>query len=341
MHRIVIAIGGCLLLTGCGGGSGGSTGDVQVVSSTAASTSPPTPTPTPTAAPTPTPTSTSTPAPTSTGTSTSSYQRYADLAGDRTFQTACASLVLGAGLPTPQPALPFGEALALGYAATMAGWTIAGDGVNLSFAAGDAVSATAGQKIYERAVTGSTQRLTFIDPIVSGTTLSYTRSLALRADRSSGTTLYSCAFGVPALAADVPTSAASYGKVAVTGTAYLTDQAGAVQAYLLSGSTATVSYNPTAKAVVVTVQLLGNLQTAGNTASTTTDLGTFTSSAAVDSARARFSGQLDSANRISLFSSLSGAFFGDTEAGLAFEVLATNTNNGARVVAVGTIAASR
>ena len=337
MRRIVVAVGGSLMLVGCGGGSSGASSGVQVVSAAPTAAATATPTPAPTATPNPTPA----PSPTPVTSTTSSYPRYADLTGDRTFQTACASLVLGAALPTPQPALPFGEALSLGYAADTSGWTVTGDGVSLSFGAGDAVAAASGQKTYEHVIAGSTQRLTLTEPVASGTTLSYTRTLGLRADRSAGTTLYSCAFGVPAIAADVPTAATSYGKIAVAGSAYLLDQNGAVQSYVLSSSTGTMSYDPTADAMVVTVRLVGNLQTASGTASATTDLGTFTSTAAVTAARARFAGQFDSDNGVSLFSSLSGAFFGDTEAGLAFEVLAANTTNGTRVAAVGTLAASR
>ena len=247
--------------------------------------------------------------------------------------------MLGAGLPSPQPALPFGEALTLGRTAATGGWAIGGDGVALSFAASDMVSAPAGQTGYVRVVAGSTQSFTISAPVAAGTTLDFTRTAALRTDKPTGTSLYSCVFGVPALAADVPATATSYGKVTVTGTAYVIDASGTVQSYALTGSTGSFGYDPATGALAMTVHLLGNLQTAGSVAAVSTDLGTFTGSGAI--AGAAFSGQLDSGDRVSLFSSFSGAFFGGTEAGSSFEVLATNPGSGTRVAAVGTLAAAR
>lgn len=329
MRKWTMVASSSLMLAACSGGSSGGS-NVQVVAAAPAATPTPTPTPAPTPTPTPTPALTS-----------SSYQRYADLSGDRTFQTACASLLLGTGLPTPRPALSFGEALTLGYTAATGDWVIGGDEGNVSFAASEAVSVPAGQKSYQRIAGGVTQSFTITDPVVTGTTFDYTRSFALRAERMAGPTLYSCAFGVPALAADVPTAAVGYDKVSVSGTAYVVDQGGTVQTYVLSGSTGTVAYDPATNAMVVKVRLLGNLQTANGVAAAITELGTFSGNGAVEAARARFAGQLDSSDRISLFSSFSGAFFGNSETGAAFEVLATDTDAGTRVAAVGTVAASR
>jgi hypothetical protein len=334
MRKWLTIAGGGLMVAACGGGGGGSD-NVTVVPGT------PTPTPTPTATPTPAPTPTPTPTATPTPTPTSSYPRFAELTGNRTFQTACASLLLGGSPPNPQPVLSFGEGPTLDYASSTGGWAINGDGVALSFASGDAVTAATGQRSYERSVGGSAQRFTITDT-VAGITPDFVRSFALRTDRSAGSTLYSCVFGVPAAAADVPSAATSYTRVGVNGTAYVADQGGGtVQTYVLTASTGTVRFDPAANALVVTVRLLGNLQTAGGVASATTDLGTFTGSGAVDAARGRFYGQIDSADRISLFSSLGGWFFGGSEAGAAFEILALNPNTGNRVSAVGTVVAAR
>ena len=162
-----------------------------------------------------------------------------------------------------------------------------------------------------------------------------------RRHQAAGTTLYSCVFGVPANAVDVPTATITYPKVAVNGTAYVADQSGAVQSYTLTASTATVSFDPAANALVVKVRLLGNLQTSGGTAAATTDLGTFSGNGVVNAGRSKFSGQLDSSDRVSLFSSLSGWFFGTSETGVAFELLAADPGSGNRVSAVGTVVAGR
>lgn len=327
MRKGIVAVSGCLLLAACGEGGSSGSGTATVVATAPAPTSTPTPAPSPTPTPTPTPTA-------------SSYQRYADLTGDRSFSTACASLVGATGLPTPQPAAAFGDALTLGYTASTGGWTVGGDGVSLGFGAGDATTAPANQKTYAKTVAGSVQQLTIIDPAAAGTTLSYTRDVSLRVDRTAGSTLYSCVFGVPALAADVPSGAASYSRTSVTGTATVLDANGSVATYALSNATASIAVNA-AGTVTVTVHLLGNLQTANDTASATTELGTFTGTGTIEAARVRFAGSLDSTDQVSQFSSFSGAFFGGSEAATAFEVLATDPNTGARVAAVGTVATAR
>lgn len=330
MRKWLTIAGGGLMVAACGGG-GGSGGGVSVVP---AGTPTVTPTPTPTPAATPTPTATPAPTPTP----TASYTRFADLTGSRTFQTACASVLLGGTPPTPQPVLSFGEGPTLDTAAS--GWTVAGDGVSLQFAASDAVASASGQRSYERSVSGSVQRFTIADT-VAGITPDYVRSFALRTDRAAGSTLYSCVFGVPAVAADAPTAATSYTRVGVSGNAYVADGGGTVQTYALTASTGTVRFDAATGAMIVSIRLLGNLQTANGTASATTDLGTFTGNAAVDRTRGRFYSQLDSEDRVSLFSSLSGWFFGGTEAGAAFSVLAADPGSGNRVSAVGSVVAAR
>jgi hypothetical protein len=334
MRKWLTIAGGGLMVAACGGGGGGSDA-VSVVPGTT------TPTPTPTATPTPTPTATPTPTPTATPTPTptSSYPRYADLTGSRTFQTACASLLLGGTPPTPQPAMPFGDGLTLDYGST-GSWAINGDGVALSFAASSAVTAPAGQRRYETTVGGSVQQFTITDPVAAGSTLDFVRSFALRTDRSAGSTLYSCVFGVPTTLADRPTAAVSYTKVAVNGTAYVAGASG-TQTYVLTASTGTARYDATTNALVVQVHLLGYLQAGGSTATTTTDLGTFTGNGVVDATNGKFSGQLDSSDRVSLFSSFGGWFFGGTEAGAAFEVLAADPGTGTRASVVGTVVAAR
>lgn len=331
MRKMLWTAGSALALSACGGSGGGS-------GSAATATIAPAPTPTPTPTTAATSTGTPSPTPSPTATTASVYPRYSTPTADRTFDTACASLMLGGALPTPQPAASFGEALALGYSAAASGWNVSGDGVSLSFSASDAVAAPTGQKIYERAVAGATQRLTLTDPATSGTIAGYTRALTVRADRTNGPALYACVFGVPSLAADIPAAAVSYGRIAVTGTAYASDAGGTIRSYVLSADAGTLSYDPATKLVTVRMHLLGNLQTGSVVAAAGTDLGTYTGVTTLDTARVRFAGSLDGVDRVSLFSSFGGALFGGVEAGYAFEILAADTNTGSRVAVVGTLA---
>ena len=327
MRKWVMMAGG-LMVAACGGEGSGGSDAVPVVSGTPVP--PATPTPTPTATPTPTPTPTP----------TSSYPRFADLTGSRTFQTACSALLFNGTPPSPQPATPFGDGLTLDHASA-GGWTISGDGVALSFGSADAVAASSGQRSYERTVAGSVQRFTITDPVAAGVPLEFARSFSLRADRPAGSTLYSCVFGVPTSLADRPAASVSYGKVGVGGTAYVADGNGGMRTYSLAASTGTVSYDAASNALVVRVRLTGNLQTSAGLEATTTELGTFMGTGAVDAARGSFSGQLDSDDRVSLFSSFGGWFFGDAEAASAFEILATENGGGGRMSVVGTVNAAR
>ncbi len=334
MRKWLVIAGSSLLVTACGGESGGSDAVTVVPGSSTA------PVPVPAASPTPTPTTPTPVIPTPTPTP-SSYSRFVDLAGNRTFQTACASLILNSSPPTPQPATPFGDGLTLDHTDSAGGWTISGEGIALSFGTGDAVATSPGQRSFERAVAGSVQRFTVTDPVAAGVALEYARSFTLRADRSAGASIYSCVFGVPTRLADRPTAPLSYGKVGVNGTAYVADGNGAMRTYTLSASTGTVGYDAASNAVVVRMRLIGNLQTAAGTASAVTDLGTFSGNGAVNASRGQFSGQLDGTDRVSLFSSFGGWFFGDTEAASAFEILAADPGSGDRMSVVGTVVAVR
>ena len=228
----------------------------------------------------------------------------------------------------------------LGYTAASGGWSVSGDDVSQTFAGNEAVTAPAGQKAYQHTTAGVSQQLVIAEPGASGTTLSYARNLTVRATRSAGTTLYSCAFGVPSVPADVPSITVGYGKVGVTGTAYMTDANGVVQTYVLSASTGTARYDASTRTMSVQVHLLGYLQTGTTLAATATDLGTYSGTAPVDAAKVRFDGSLDGSDHVSLFSSFAGAFFGGIEAGAAFEILATDTRSGNRIAAVGNLAAA-
>ena len=107
------------------------------------------------------------------------------------------------------------------------------------------------------------------------------------------------------------------------------------------GSSGTVSYDPGDNAMVFSIRLTGFLNTASGSATSATDLGSFTGRAVVDANRGSYQGQLDGVDRLSLFSSIGGWLFGPSEAAAAFEILAADPAQGGRMSVVGRVVAAR
>lgn len=318
---------GALALAGCGGGGGGG-GSVAVVSTA--------PTPAPSAAPI------TTPPPALV------YLRYAELTGDQTFATACAALQFENSSPAPVAATNFGDGLTLSYAAGARAYTVTGDFLpTLTFGPADVdASAPAPTLAWSRVVDGFTTRLTLGTPTPGGTALDYARGLVVRAARPGSTIArqYQCVFGVPTLASDLPTSAISYARAAVNGTATVVDGSFAIRTYAISSSTVTASFDPVARRLTATIQLSGVLQTANGTSGGPVDLGTYSVNAPLDAGgrTSYYAATLPSADRNSQYSSLGGWFFGPKarEAGASFEIYATDAA-GARISVLGNLIASQ
>jgi hypothetical protein len=148
-----------LTLSGCGGSDGGSTGSALGTANGGATTTPP---------PTPTP-----PPP--------AYVKYANLTGNQTFQSACATN--GSGATAFSTA--YGGGPALVYTATTNSYLVSGNGITSSFGPADAdPAASAGSKSYRKVVNTIPERLSIGPLKAAGTALEYTHR------RGSFTELY-------------------------------------------------------------------------------------------------------------------------------------------------------
>lgn len=326
MGRWGLAAVAALAVAGCGGGGGSGGSSVPVVAGS-------------TPAPTPSPTATATPGPT--------YSTYAQLAGNQTFQSACASLNLSGGSPPPpNPATGFGDGLLLNYTAASDSYAITNDGLNLSFGPADVdPAAPVGVRSYVRTEpSGFRQRFTIGTPAPGGVGADYVRGLFLTTQRFGATLQYQCVFGVPTLLTDRPTeSSVSFARFNVGGSAYVTPASGAQQVYSLANSVVTLNVNLTTGEVRTTLRLIGNLAGPGGLSPTTTELGTFTGTAGFDATRQSYYGQLTSTDRQSQFSYFGGWFFGPQgrEAGFAMEILAADPATNARMSVLVNVTAAR
>jgi len=312
-------------LAACGGGGGTASAPVAVVPAA------PTPTPTPAPAPTPTPTPTPTATPLA-------YARFADLTGDQRFQTSCAALTLMGEPSTALPATPFGDGFTLSYTAATGGYTVAGDGLNLGFAATDRDAGVAlPARAYAQSGSGYARTLLLSTPTAAGGTLEYGQAFALHAQGNGSDLIYQCVFGVPTLLTDAPTrSTFSFARAGIGGSAYIT-VGGITRAYALDSSTATLGLDLTRGEVTVTIHLLGTSQDTGSGAAPV-ELGTYRSTATIDGVKGSYYGQLVSTDRTTESSHLGGWFFGPQirEGAYSFDIVATDPASGARIAAVGT-----
>jgi hypothetical protein len=328
VKRWAYAVGAAgLVLAGCGG-DGGSSPPISVIPGG------PSPTPTPSSSPTATPTP------------SASYQTYAQLTGNQSFQTACAALNFSNGNPpAPQPATNFGDGLTLAYTAATDSYTISGDGLSLSYAPAQLdPAAPAGVRGYLRTENGFTQRFSIGTPAPGGVALDYVRAFSLRALRNGQTLQYQCVFGVPTRLTDPPdATTVTFTRVGINGAAYVAPVGGGLQTYALTASTATLSVNVATGEATTVLRLVGTLQTASGPASTTTELGTFTGVGDFDDTRPSFYGPLTSTDRDSQFSFFGGWFFGPQgrEAAFSTQILAVDRTTGARMSVLANVFAAR
>ena len=314
-------------LAACGGGNATTTSSTPVIS---------TPAPSSGSSPTPTP-------------STVSYQTFANLTGNQSFRTACASYLLVGAPPVVNPATAFGNGLALSYTAAADAYAISGDGLSLSFGPTDVDAAVlAPAKGYTKVDAGFTQRFIIGRPAPAAATLDYVRTIFLATQRGAGPTNYQCVFGVPTLTTDVPSVASvTFTKVGLSGasSSYRFDTTASpatLTTYSLENSTATLTVDLTTGAVRSVIHLLGTVRSAGGAGATNVELGTYTGAGTIDTTTGSYSGQFTDASGNSLFAYFGGWFFGPQgrEAGFAFNIVKQDSN-GSQISAVGTVTAQQ
>jgi hypothetical protein len=322
--RFLVSASLALALVACGGEDGGTpppTGGGGT----------PTPTPTPTPSPTPTPT----------------YQTFAQLTGDRTFNKACAGYRQGQSI-APITASEFGEGisqgrgLALGFTAATSTWNITGPGFTTSFGPADlAPTQPADTTFYSRLVNGAPERFAIVSRPFGTQPAEYVRGSSVTFPAGGGIEDYFCVFGVPTLATDpLPSSTITFTQFNVGGRAIrVTPAGGAI--FDLRDSTVTLSANPATLQVTTQITLVGREFVNGTPSATLTQFGTYSSTGAINS-RPSFAGALASAGQTVIDSNFSGWFFGPQgrEAGYAFNVV-VDLPEGGRLTSAGAVTARR
>lgn len=286
------AIAFTLVLSACGGDSGGVT-----------STPTPTPTPTPTA----------------------SYTKIADMTGDRTFQTGGVQYNTGPSGFSNGTNLAFGNGVRVAYTAASDSYTLtAPDNTTVTFNPSEVVqpapAANTIQWLKRNSSNVVTDQFTLIVPTSGGVALSYTIIGTWGTNLNSSSPTYRIAVGgAPTIASDMPKSGTANYTVGVGGAANL---AGAP--YNLSGnSTGTFSANFGTGAITTALTLTGTPQPSGGTPTT---FGTFNGSGTIASNSPGFTGTISgtASNGTAATGGFSGAFFGPQalEVGFGYTITA-------------------
>ena len=331
MTRRVLVAMASVALASCGGGGGGSS--LPIISAPA-----PTPTPTPTSTPTPSPTS-------------ASYPTYGQLTGDQSFKTACAALRYDYSPALPVTATAFGRGLTLGYTAASQTYLVSPDGSDTglfgsqprSYGPADRdTTATTGLS-YARTGNGFQERLTIGSNAAGGASPDHVRGLFLRVPLYGSTApnasaaQYQCVFGVPTRLDDLPAASMTYTRGGLNGVATSYPSTGAPESYAVTQSQVSVAVDFATGRLTTTVHLIGALQTATGTATTTTDLGTYTAAATIDRSAGSYGGQITSVDRVVQTASLAGWFFGPQAGEAAFSLAFDSLDqaSGRRIIFLG------
>lgn len=323
-----MAVAMSVALAACGGGSGGSGGGGGVPV-----TSGPSPAPTGTPTPTPSPSATATP-----------YPTYAQLTGDQSFRTGCASLRYDVSPPLAQPVTPYGSGLTLAYATGTQTWTVTPDSLTSgAFGTGartygpaerDA-SVTGTVTSYARTTNGFQERLSIGSNLSAGVQPDYVRGFSLRVPLSGygGTNppavQYQCVFGVPTRLDDAPRGGGTvtFTRTGLNGTAIVYPASGAPESYSVVRSQISFSIDLTTYRVTTTLRVIGNLLTASGTSTTDVDLGTYSGSVILDET-GYFNGSLTSTDCSLRSASFGGWFFGPQGAEAAYAAGITSLDTG-------------
>lgn len=273
------------------------------------------------------------------------YTRFANLAGDQNFQTACGGVEQAFGNINPIAATAFGSGLGHSYAAATQTWTISLPTFSQTFGPAELQPPpNADTTSYRKPnAVGAFDRFFVIARPFGAQPIEYTRaSRSLLLIQSGQFHDYFCVFGVPTLVTDTrPTSTVTYSPVNIGGSAIVTGGSAPGQ-YDLADSTATLSANPVTGEVTTTITLVGRLFTPTGPAATTTALGTYTGTANVVTNVANFNAGLQSSNVQNIFSNFGGWFFGPQgiEAAYAFNIRA-QLPDGSLVNGAGAVAGRR
>jgi hypothetical protein len=327
INRFLMGASLALLLAACGGGDG--SGSPPPTSGGGGT---PTPTPTPTPSQTPTPVS---------------YTRFADLTGTQTFQAICAGTrdrgFLGGGL-LPELASSFGESITITSNRAGPDYTISTDprqsveqSFLLAFNQSDRDPTPNTERYSRVGSTGFINRFSVSTPLGNGAPYDFSRFGEIIARNGIGDTFtLGCAYGVPTLLTDFPTTAATYRNTVIFGTLALIeiDGNGPRRDYVMSPSALTLTTNPTTGRVTFDLNLKGRLVTGGTVSTEETDFGRFVSELSADDRDGRFKGILELPSGVST-GSTAGGFFGPRgrEAAFSFSMLTRDSDNRRLVVA--------
>ena len=279
-----------LVLTACGGDDGNNSGS---------GSTPPPPPPPPTA----------------------SYTKFADLTGVQDFQTTCAGLELYNGQEYTLGGFPFGNTVAIqsdrsgpSYAVTVD--NIGFDGarsLNFNPADLDASSTETNQRYLVVDDTGRTQRFSVSVPRVGETSLEYTRLASLFSPSENGFVNLICAFGVPTVTSDVPSSSVNYVASSTAAILRVVQNAsgggGSVAQYSAVPTVAEGFADPATGNIRFTIDLKGYEFVGGTRSDVVTDIGTYSGETTIDGSETSFSDLVVNSDNV-VVGNFGGWFFG-------------------------------
>lgn len=297
-HRMMTALGGAMLLAACsGGGGGGGSGSGTVI----------TPTPT-TSTPTPTP--------------SFSYTKFADLTGDQNFASSCTAITI-ATTPVVYPATAPDAGSTIAYAAGPQTWTVAGDGLVLTFTPAERDTTLPAQVIgYNKPAPGN-ERLRIATVGIGTTPAEYFRTVTLNAAPPGGPRNYSCVIGVKTQTADVPVGTNFSFNARISGFLFRGVPGSPLVQYSINNSIVGFDVNLATSKIAISIRLIGSPLPAGSGADV--DFGTVTGTADIDPATGGYYASSFASTSMTVpFAQLSGRFYGPQgkEAGYVMTLLA-------------------
>ena len=177
---------------------------------------------------------------------------------------------------------------------------------------------------------GFIERFSTFSPLFNGGTYQYARFGQINTQINADSISLFCGYGVPTLLTDRPSAAATYASNFVPGALAVIENIGAGPRsdYAISSTKVTMTTNPANGQIRVTIELKGRLRTGSTTATTDTDLGTFTGEVSIDGTEQSFDDRLrdTGSNPAGQFA---GWFFGPQgrEAVVSFNIVSRRPDN--------------